>query len=147
MKSLIVFLMCLITVPVFAQVNTGYNQGSGSGGGVGIGTTTHFSGYLSTTRLGNLQTVEVAGNVGIGTTLPAAKLDVQEGGIIIGGAGDNYFAYNVGIGTLTPGTALDVAGTIRMSGGTAGQAVCFKTDKSLGQCTSVVGVGGGCTCN
>lgn len=31
--------------------------------------------------------------------------------------------------------------------GTSGQAACFKSDKTIGQCTSVVGVGGGCTCS
>lgn len=54
---------------------------------------------------------------------------------------------NVGIGTQYPGVALDVVGNVRISGGTAGQTACFKADKTLGQCTSVVGVGGDCTCS
>lgn len=54
---------------------------------------------------------------------------------------------NVGIGSITPGVALDVQGTIRASTGTAGQAVCWKADKSLGQCTTIVGATGDCTCS
>jgi len=54
---------------------------------------------------------------------------------------------NLGIGSISPGTALDVQGSIRASSGTAGQAACWKADKTLGQCTSVVGVSGGCTCS
>lgn len=56
-------------------------------------------------------------------------------------------AGNVGIGSATPGAVLDVTGGIRSSLGTAGQAACWKADKTLGQCTTVVGAGGGCTCS
>lgn len=54
---------------------------------------------------------------------------------------------NVGIGSTAPGATLDVTGTIRASSGTAGQATCWKADKTLGQCTSVVGATGACTCS
>ena len=54
---------------------------------------------------------------------------------------------NVGIGSASPGTTLDVQGTVRISTGTAGQATCWKADKTLGQCTSAVGAGGACTCS
>ncbi len=77
------------------------------------------------------------GNVGIGTWIPGGILQVGSGT----GSG------NVGIGSSNPGVALDVQGTIRASSGTAGQAACWKADKSLGQCTGVVGVGGACTCS
>lgn len=109
--------------------------------------------------------VIIQGNVGIGSTAPGAQLDVNGPGntnfttnvginsaspqalLDVNGAGNTNFTTNVGIGSTTPGTALDVQGTIRMSGGTAGQATCYKTDKSLGQCTTVVGAGGACTCS
>lgn len=54
---------------------------------------------------------------------------------------------NIGIGSTNPVATLDVTGTIRASSGTAGQATCWKADKTLGQCTSVVGAGGDCTCS
>ncbi len=75
-----------------------------------------------------------SGNVGIGTTNPfGGKLIVATG--------------NVGIGSLTPGVALDVTGGIRSSQGVAGQGACWRTDGTLGQCTTSLGVGGACTCS
>jgi len=52
------------------------------------------------------------GNVGIGTTVPGAALDVEgtQYPTVFYGRGTNY---NVGIGSLTPGQALDVTGTVR----------------------------------
>lgn len=70
----------------------------------------------------------------IGSSSPTEKMRVTNAG-------------NVGIGSTTPGATLDVTGTIRASSGTAGQATCWKADKTLGQCTSVVGAGGACTCS
>lgn len=90
-----------------------------------IGTT----GIATNTRF----TIDSNGNVGIGTTTPRGGLVTLNG--------------NVGIGTQTPGTALDIVGNIRATGFTAGQALCAKTDKTIGQCTSVVDVGGACTCS
>ncbi|HYW74742.1 MAG TPA: hypothetical protein VE961_27195 [Pyrinomonadaceae bacterium] len=87
------------------------------------------------------------GNVGIGTTAPAYKLDVQggqlnaSGGLCIAGdcktawsqvggggssqwannsSGINYSSGNVGIGLNNPATKLDIAGSLRSTGGTDG---------------------------
>ncbi len=126
--------------------------------GLAVGST-----YVNTTAPSN--GVIIQGNVGIGSLVPTAALDINAGGnnyfganvginstspnalLDVNGTGNNYLSTNLGIGSTNPGVALDVTGTIRMSGGTAGQATCFKTDKSLGQCTSIVGAGGACTCS
>lgn len=112
-----------------SQGNAFYISGATGNGNVGIGT------FVPGSRL------SVSGGVGIGTGLNSsyAAIAAPLGGIIVEG--------NVGIGSLSPGVALDITGTIRASTGTGGQATCWKTDKSLGQCTSVVGAGGGCTCS
>ena len=47
----------------------------------------------------------VSGNVGIGITSPAAKLDIEGSGGVILNAG------NVGIGTTAPGSRLEVTHT------------------------------------
>lgn len=69
-----------------------------------------------------------------GSSTPVERMRLTNGG-------------NLGIGSTNPGATLDVTGTIRASSGTAGQATCWKADKTLGQCTSVVGAGGACTCS
>ena len=46
------------------------------------------------------------GNVGIGTWIPSASLDVET-------AGNTYFGSNVGIGSSAPGEALDIQGVLR----------------------------------
>lgn len=101
---------------------------------------------IYTTRLGVSQYGEVylqpgGGNVGIGTSTPAHKLDVQGGRVnasvglciagdckdswaqvgggsqwVTSGANVYYSAGNVGIGTTTPSAALDVNGNINVSG-------------------------------
>ncbi len=54
---------------------------------------------------------------------------------------------NVGISSTAPGVKLDVQGGIRSSQGVAGQSACWKSDGTLGQCTTVVGASGDCTCS
>ncbi len=64
--------------------------------------------------------IDDSGNVGIGTTRPKNKLDVN-GGLAVGSyaganaapSGGAIISGNVGIGTTNPGSKLDVAGTIR----------------------------------
>lgn len=54
---------------------------------------------------------------------------------------------NTGLGSTAPGAKLDVQGGIRTSQGVVGQAACYRSDGTLGQCTGVVGVAGSCTCS
>ncbi len=100
-------------------------------GNVGIGTTSAANDNLI---------VNGGGNVGIGTAATSALLTVN-------GTIRSLSAGNVGIGSTAPGAKLDVQGGIRSSQGVAGQAACWRSDGTLGQCTSAVGVAGACTCS
>ncbi|MCB9251275.1 MAG: hypothetical protein H6605_02310 [Flavobacteriales bacterium] len=72
-------------------------------GDVGLGTTTPAA------KLDVRGDIYSSGNVGLGTTTPAAKLDVK-GGILVSG--------NSGFGTTTPSDRIHVVGAFRMTGGT-----------------------------
>jgi len=76
-----------------------------------------------------------AGNVGIGTWVPAAGLDIET-------SGNSYFAGNVGIGSSAPSNGFVYANCSSHSG----QASCWATNGAAGYCTSAVGAGGACTC-
>jgi hypothetical protein len=116
---------------------------TGSGGVGGSGTTNYISKWTSSSSLGNSIVYDNGTNVGIGTTNPSYKLDVngyvKGTGLCIGNdcrttwpsgggsGGDSYWALsgsniyntnfgNVGIGTKTPSAKLDVAGRLALSG-------------------------------
>jgi len=118
-------------------------------GNVGIGTTTPLGGLVvingnvgigTWTTVGGTLIVQV-GNVGIGTALPGATLDVN-GGIRSTTGGNSTFSGNVGINSASPGTDLDInGGRARFVGiGTtvAGSLLCLKTDGTIGYCTGTV---------
>jgi hypothetical protein len=75
------------------------NIGLSTTAAVGIGTT-----FIGGTGMGALAVMN--GNVGIGTWVPGAGLDVHT-------SGNAFFGGNVGIGSATPGQALDINGTVR----------------------------------
>lgn len=88
--------------------------------------------YTSTKR-GSMMIIETTTT---GTTSRVERMRI---------AGNGY----IGINTATPTAVLDVNGnaTIR-TGGSAGKAMCWKADgRTLGYCSSIVDVVGGCTCN
>ncbi len=95
------------------------------------------------------------------TALSVGGINVANGGAVINsyglwvgqnsGATNNWAAWFQGDINVT-GTSTLATTTINntlniMVGGSAGQAMCWKTATTLGYCSSVVGVGGACTCN
>jgi uncharacterized LabA/DUF88 family protein len=70
----------------------------------GSGNITSTAGLLSIQGAGNNY---LFGNLGLGTTLPGYKLDING---TLGVGGTAYFAGRVGIGTTTPSTLLSIAG-------------------------------------
>lgn len=74
----------------------------------------------------NKVTVTNAGNVGIGTAAPAAKLDVQ---------GTLKAKGSITFGTTSPGT------------GRANKALCWTSSGYIGYCINAINSSGTCTCN
>lgn len=118
-----------------------------------------FAGVNATTSNGNLfignnsgLSIIVGSNnilIGLGVDTPAST-DVSDTlnignsiyGLDLGGT------LKIGIGTNNPLATLEVNGNMMIdTGGAVNSVACFKADsKSIGHCTSIVGVGGGCTC-
>ncbi|CAM5998845.1 unnamed protein product [Sphagnum balticum] len=113
----------LSTSPTSGYVLTSDSAGNGTwtaaGGTVGPGTTNNEAVFTSSTTIGSGIITDTATNVGISSTSPGQKLDVQ--GTVraqyftAAGSGNSVIGANLGIGSTNPGQALDVQGTLRAS--------------------------------
>lgn len=101
---------------------------------------------------GSFSTTDNAWNMG---TLSSAKFNLFTGAtarVTLDNSG-NFTPFvtngtNMGTDSLSWGN-VTASGTAKFgTGGSAGKAICWKADgKTLGYCSSVIGVGGDCTCN
>jgi len=77
----------------------------------------------------------------IGQNYSGSGVTVENNNLIVEG--------KIGIGiTTNPQEKLEVGGKIKINqGGNANRAVCWKSDNTLGYCSSSVAGDGSCTCN
>src|ERR1700745_2476717 len=107
-----------IPIPLAAQVSGG-------------GTTNFIPKWTASTTLGNSILFQTAGKVGIGTTTPAATLDVKglNGSVTING-GNAPMALRVigGSGVGISATEVGAGGSILMMGGPGARSACIPGD-------------------
>ena len=127
-----------------AAANTGYGMQLKTGVGLNVFSDSGIS--LNHGGGEAIRIVNTSGNVGIGTTGPGQKLDIQNGGLAISSwtsSGSSLFVSSttgkVGIGTTGPATKWHLSsGTITLDGTgsiTKGYSVCFSsTTSALGVC-------------
>jgi len=122
-RSLILFLIfCSLYVVVLAQQEESL-----------IITTYYPSPYGSYIEL-------TARKMKIGTNYSDSAVTVADNNLIVEG--------KIGIGITEPQEKLEVDGKIKINqGGNANRAVCWKSDNTLGYCSSSVLPNGSCTCN
>ena len=113
----------LTSGPAAGYVLTSDTGGIGTWGPPGVGgngTANFLPKFTSANAIGNSVISESGGNIGIGTTTPSTKLEVN-GTARLGGTAPAPGVYidgtgNVGIGTSAPSQKLDVNGNINING-------------------------------
>ena len=98
-------------------------------------------------------------------SIGSGPFDGSTTGKFVGSSSGTHIAVNAAIGSTADFANWQVAGvlahqftaagnathsgtlTLSAESGNSGQAACFKTGGMIGYCSSVVGAGGGCTCN
>jgi hypothetical protein len=122
---------------IFENSYQAYEFGVNTGGFAGFGIRSNTSGAM------RLLIANTTGNVGIATTTPLSKLDVN-GSVATGAyAGTTAAPPNgmivsgsVGIGTSSPRAALDVSGPVMVSGSGSAVLINPQGDLSMGPFTS-----------
>jgi hypothetical protein len=122
---------------IFANNNQAYEFGLNTGGFSGFGIRSNTSGAM------RLLVANTTGNIGIATTTPLSKLDVN-GSVAAGAyagtaaapANGMIVSGSVGIGTSSPLAKLDVNGPVMVSGSGSAVLINPQGDLSMGPFTS-----------